>query len=93
MLIDHKWMQAVVAVIALSSAQAYAAETEEDNYYLSKMKAMSKTSTPEQEVPAAETDVLAGNDIKSLAEEESLAEMEMKPEFKPAISEINKPKL
>lgn len=93
MLIDHKWMQAAVAVIALSSVQAFAAETEEDNYYLSQMRAMSKTATPEAAAPES-ADILAGNEIKTLAKQDMSGEMEtdVKPEFKPAISDL-KPKL
>lgn len=93
MLINHKWMQAAVAVIALSSVQAYAAETEEDNYYLSQMRAMSKTATPDQAAPEQEVDIMAGTDLKTFAKQDSKSlDEEMKPEFKPAIGDM-KPKL
>lgn len=93
MLIDHKWMQAAVAVIALSSVQAFATETEEESYYLSQMKAMSKTSSPEAAAPD-QNDILAGTDLKTLAKQDSLSEMEaeVKPQFKPEIGDL-KPKL
>lgn len=93
MLIDHKWMKAAVCVLALSSVQAFAAETEEDNYYLSQMRAMSKTSTPEAAAPEG-SDILAGTELKTLAKQDMSGEMqtEVKPEFKPAIGDL-KPKL
>jgi hypothetical protein len=90
MLVDHKWMQAVAAVIALSSVQTYAAEPEqEESYYLSQMKALSQNAAPEQNTPAVESDVLAGTDLKALTEQDSLEGMEMAPE-KPT---FEKPKL
>jgi hypothetical protein len=94
MLIDHKWMQTVVAVIALTAAQAYATETEEeDNYYLSQMKAMSQTATPDQQGAPEGGDLLAGSDLKNLAKQDSkILDEEMKPDFKPEISKL-KPKL
>lgn len=93
MLIDHKWMQAAVAIVALSSVQAFAAETEEDNYYLSQMRAMSQTATPQAEAPES-SDILAGNELKTLAKQDMSGEMEtdVKPDFKPAIGDL-KPKL
>lgn len=94
MLINHKWMQAAVAVIALSSVQASATESAEDNYYLNEMRALSQTSTPQQAPETAQkTDILAGADLKTLAKQDTLAsDEELKPKFKPAIGDI-KPKL
>jgi hypothetical protein len=89
MLIDHKWVQAAVVVVALSAAQVSAAETQEENNHLSQMKAESKPTAP-QMMP----DML-GPDVKSMAKQDSksLAEMDdMKLEFKPAIGDL-KPKL
>jgi hypothetical protein len=89
MLIAHRWMKAAIGVIVLCSAQAFAAETE-DNYYLSQMRAMSKTATPEASAPEA-SEILATNELKTLAKQDSL-NAEMKPDFKPAIGDL-KPKL
>jgi hypothetical protein len=92
MLIAHRWMKAAIGVIVLCSAQAVAAETE-DNYYLSQMRAMSKTATPEASAPES-SEILATSELKTLAKQDSLNELnaEMKPDFKPAIGDL-KPKL
>jgi hypothetical protein len=91
---NSKWMQAVVAVIALCSVQAYATETEKD---LSQIKAQSQNSA--EEAPVADNKILAGAELKAVAAQDSLSEIDMtieKPAFeKPAIEKltIEKPKL
>jgi hypothetical protein len=90
MLADHKWMHAIVAVIALSSVQAYAAETEEkDNYYLNEIKELSKDAGPGKETREAESDILAGADLEMKAEKPAFEKPKIQIE-KPA---IEKPKL
>jgi hypothetical protein len=87
-------MRAVVAVITLSSAQAYATESAEDSYYLSQMRALSQSSAPAQTPETIQqADILAGTDLKTLSKQDSLtSDDELKPQIKPAIGDL-KPKL
>jgi hypothetical protein len=90
MLVDHKWMQAVVAVIALYSVQAYATETEKD---LSQ-KPVSEDSASSGET--TERDILAGIDLKSVVEQDDTAVKPEKPTFEKPVFEkpvFEKPKL
>ncbi|HEX5056386.1 MAG TPA: hypothetical protein VFX02_07790 [Gammaproteobacteria bacterium] len=88
MLVDRKWIQAAVAVIVLTSVQAYAADTEEEETYASKMKSLSQNSAALMAPTSEESkDALLENDLKNLAKQD-----QMKAQFKPDLSEL-KPKL
>jgi hypothetical protein len=90
MLVDHKWMQVVVAIIALGSVQAYATETEKD---------LSKRPVAEDSAASGETterDILAGMDLKSVVGQDDSEVKPEKPAFEKPVFEkpvFEKPKL
>jgi hypothetical protein len=91
LMFNSKWMQAVVVVITMCSVQAYATETAKDP---------SQIKTQSVETPVSESKILAGAELKAVAAQDSLSEIDdmapEKPAFeKPMVAKptFEKPKL